>query len=40
MWTQSRVWGKNVATNDILTLDKVGKGSKKSFHSKDVVLIL
>ena len=32
--TQSRVGGKSMETNDVLTLDKVGKDQRKNFHLK------
>jgi len=39
-WTQCRVQGRNVATNDILTLDKVGERIKERISLEDVVLTL
>ena len=39
-WTQSRVGGENMETNNILTLATVGQGSKKEFSLGGVDLIL
>jgi len=39
-WTQSRVQGKYVATNDILNLDKVEERIKERISLGDVVLTL
>ena len=39
-WTQSRILGRYEATNDILTLDKVGKRIKEIISLEDVVLTL
>jgi len=38
-WTRSRILGRNVATYHILTLDKVGRGSK-NIIAQDVGLTL
>lgn len=39
-WIRSRILGRYEAINGILTLDKIGKGSKKIFSVKNVVLTL
>ena len=39
-WTQPRLGGKSMETNDVLTLDKVGERIKEIISLEDVVLTL